>query len=72
MNYNISKEEYEEIKFDYKFFPTSFGIKLKELGIVAKPYRGYKYYDTEGELIGDSADLTLRELLEDIGVSISK
>lgn len=72
MRNNISKEEYEELKFEYEFFPTSFCAKLKELGIIAKPYRSYKYYDISGEPIGDSADLTLRELLEDIGVSISK
>lgn len=69
---NISKEEYEELKIDYDFFPTSFCACVKELGIIAKPYRSYKYYNINGELIGDSADLTLKELLEDIGVNISE
>ena len=61
----ITKEQYEELVesriWDSK---EDFHKLLEEVtGIEAKPYKGYSYFDSAGNFIGDSNEVSVRDLL---------
>ena len=41
-------------------------------GITAKSYMGYSYYDSHGNYIGDSNDVTVRDLLNNAYIKIEE
>lgn len=70
----ISKEQYEElcesIFWDGK---EDFHEMLEQItDITAKRYTGYSYYDGAGNYIGDSNDITVRDLLDNAYIRIEE
>ena len=68
----ISKEEYEELcksrAWDGK---EDFHDLLENMtGIVAKRYTGSQYVDSAGNYIGDSGDVSVRDLLNSAYIEI--
>ena len=68
----ISKEQYEELckskAWDGK---EDFHNLLEDMtGIVAKRYTGYQYFDSTGNYIGDSGDVSVRDLLNSAYIEI--
>ena len=61
----ITKEQYEEL-VESRFWDSKedFHKLLDDItGIEAKPYGGYQYFDSNGNYLGDSNDVTVRDLL---------
>ena len=68
----ISKSQYEEL-CESKFWDSTedFHKILEEMtGITAKQYMGYSYYDSNGNYIGDSNDVFVRDLLNSAYIEI--
>lgn len=68
----ISKEKYEEL-CESKFWDgeEDFHEMLEQItGITAKRYAGYSYYDSSGNYIGDSGDVSVRDLLNNAYIEI--
>ena len=70
----ISKEQYEEL-CESKFWDgkEDFHEMLEQItGITAKRYTGYSYYDSHGNYIGDSDDVSVRDLLNNAYIDIKE
>lgn len=67
----ISKSQMEELE-DACAFGTEGANKLlkKYVGIQARAYTAYNYYDENGEFIGSSVDTDLSDLLDEAGVEV--
>lgn len=70
----ISKEQYEKLcesrMWDIR---ENFHRTLEEMtGIVTRQYIGYAYYDSNGNYIGDSSDVTVRDLLDNAYIEIEE
>lgn len=62
----ITKAQHEELEDSYMFGDTEEFHRLLEkyTGIEARSYTAYRYYDENGNYIGDSNESDLDELLE--------
>lgn len=68
----ISKEQYEAL-CESKFWDgkEDFHELLEQItDITAKGYTGYSYYDGSGNYIGDSNDVSVRDLLNNAYIEI--
>ena len=70
----ITKEQYEELceskcwDDDYYFHQLLENIT----GIEAKRYTGYSYYDSSGNYLGDSNDMSVRDLLNGAFIKVEE
>ena len=72
MTNKITNEQYEAL-CESKFWDgkEDFHELLEQItGITAQRYTGYSYYDSSGNYIGDSNDVTLNELLDNAYIDI--
>jgi hypothetical protein len=72
MSNTITKEELEKL-CESKFWDSDdeFHDILEQItGITAKPYKGYSYFDASGNFIGDSNDVTIRDLLDNAYIKV--
>lgn len=70
----INKEQYETL-CESKFWDSDedFHKLLEQItGITARSYMGYSYFDSCGNYIGDSNDVTLRDLLDNAYIDIEE
>ena len=69
---NITKDEYEALCDTESYGDReNFHKLLEELtGIEAQPYTGYLYYDSAGNYLGDSDDISVRDLLNNAYIEI--
>ena len=70
----INKEQYNAL-CESKFWDgkENFHDLLEEItGIVAKRYTGYQYFDSAGNYIGDSNDVSVRDLLNNAYIEIEE
>lgn len=70
----INKEQYELLS-ESKFWDgdEDFHKLLEQItGITARSYMGYSYFDSCGNYIGDSNDVTLRDLLNNAYIDIEE
>ena len=70
----ISKDKYHDLcqskSWDSR---ESFHRVLEEMkGITARQYIGYSYYDSNGNYIGDSNDVSVRDLLNSAYIEIEE
>ena len=72
MKKTISKEQYEDLRFLCSIDDKAYHEKLAEIGVDARPYRAYQYFDEYGNYKGDSDDMTMDELLYAMGISVEE
>jgi hypothetical protein len=68
----ISKEQFEELEFSSMWDSHEEFNKLLEemIGITAKRYVGYQYFDSDGNYVGDSNNSTIRDLLNNALIKV--
>ena len=72
MSNTITKEALEKL-CESKFWDSDdvFHDVLEQVtGITAKHYKGFSYFDASGNFIGDSNDVTLRDLLDNAYIKV--
>lgn len=72
MKKTISKEQYEELSFLASINDIEYYEKLSELGIEAKSYTAYQYFDEHDNYKGNSDDTTLDELLDSMDIEVQE
>lgn len=72
MKKTISKEQYDELHLLSCLNDSDYHAKLAEIGVDARPYRAYQYFDEYGNYKGDSDDMTLDDLLDAMDISVEE
>lgn len=66
----ITQEQFDELNFLQSLDTKEFNKKLEELlDVEVRPYTSYQYF-VGGNYIGDSAEETLNDLLNKMGVEV--
>ena len=72
MKKTISKELYDELHLLSCLNDRDYHAKLSEIGVDARPYTAYQYFDEYGNYKGDSDDMTLNDLLDAMDISVEE